>query len=94
MPGSLESAEFPRLDALRVLTLESTTTGTWSIPMEFVAPSLPISLPCLEISNVNALIEGARMAQASGLDAALTALAYLQEVNLTIYCTESGMWVK
>ncbi|KAF8157530.1 hypothetical protein K438DRAFT_2074062 [Mycena galopus ATCC 62051] len=88
----LESAEFPRFGALRVLTLESTTTGAWSIPMDLVAPSLPTSLPRLEVLNVNPLIKGSKMAQAPALDVALTALAFLREVNLSIYCTASAMW--
>ncbi|KAJ6593408.1 hypothetical protein B0H19DRAFT_19776 [Mycena capillaripes] len=88
----LEAAEFPRLGALRVLTLESTTTETWSIPMEFVAPSLPTSLPRLEVLNVNTLLgRSTRMAQAPALNTALTALASLREVNLTICCTASAM---
>jgi hypothetical protein len=91
MSGDIESAEFPRLGALRVLTLENTATGAWSIPMEFIAPSLPTSLPRLEVLNVNALIQGTRMAQATPvLDAALTALAFLREVNITIYSTAWG----
>jgi hypothetical protein len=90
MSGGLESAEFPCLGALRVLTLKSITTSTWSIPMEFVAPSLPTSLPRLEDLNVITLRAGTRMAQAPALDAALTTLASLREVNLTIYWTVSA----
>ncbi|KAF7377978.1 hypothetical protein MSAN_00221700 [Mycena sanguinolenta] len=86
MPWGLDmdSAEFPRLGALRVLTLKITTTGAWAISMELVAPSLPTSVPRLEVLNVDALMDGRRMAQAPALDAALTALAFLREVNLTI----------
>ncbi|KAJ7855750.1 hypothetical protein B0H14DRAFT_2754344 [Mycena olivaceomarginata] len=83
------ASEFPCLGALRVLTLEG-TTSTWSIPMEFVAPSLPTSLPHLEVLNVNTLLGGTRMAQAPALNAALTALASLREVNLAIYSAIGG----
>ncbi|KAJ7786795.1 hypothetical protein B0H14DRAFT_2957141 [Mycena olivaceomarginata] len=87
--GISRAAEFPCLGALRVLTLEG-TTSTWSIPMEFVAPSLPTSLPHLEVLNVNTLLGGTRMAQAPALNAALTALASLREVNLAIYSAIGG----
>ncbi|KAJ7288201.1 hypothetical protein C8J57DRAFT_1641517 [Mycena rebaudengoi] len=91
MAWEIESAEFPRLGALRVLTLQDIATGAWSGPMEYIAPSLPTSLPRLEVLNINALIQGTRMVQpAPALDAALTALAFLREVNITIYSTVWG----
>ncbi|KAF7367583.1 hypothetical protein MSAN_00821600 [Mycena sanguinolenta] len=92
MPWGLGSAVFPCLGVLKVLTLKNTPTRGWSIPMEIVAPSLPTSLPRLEVLNVNTSIDGGRMGRAPALDAALTALAFLREVNLTIDGTVSAMW--
>ncbi|KAJ6510982.1 hypothetical protein C8R45DRAFT_965794 [Mycena sanguinolenta] len=87
----LESAEFPRLGALTVLTLATTSTDAWAIWIEPVAPSFPTSLPRLEVLNVNnTLTKGGLMAQAPALDAALTALAFLREVNITIPCASAS----
>ncbi|KAF8210940.1 hypothetical protein K438DRAFT_2046937 [Mycena galopus ATCC 62051] len=87
---SLEPAKFPHLGALIVLALKSTTTGAWAILMGLVAPSLPTSLPRLEVLKVETWNDHT-MAQAPALDAALTGLAFLRAVNLTIYSTASAM---
>ncbi|KAF8210952.1 hypothetical protein K438DRAFT_1959162 [Mycena galopus ATCC 62051] len=92
MEWGLESAEFSRVGALRVLTLKSSTTSAWAIPMELVAPSLPMSLPRLEVLNIETQSGQDRgMPQAPALDAVLTGLAFLWTVNLTIYSAASAM---
>ncbi|KAJ6510984.1 hypothetical protein C8R45DRAFT_1207765 [Mycena sanguinolenta] len=90
-----ESAEFPHLGALRVLTLTTTGSDAWATSMEIFAPLLPASLPRLEVLNVSAIFplykDKDSMPPTPALDAALTALAFLREVNITIPRTAPAM---
>ncbi|KAJ6532862.1 hypothetical protein DFH09DRAFT_1284506 [Mycena vulgaris] len=75
------SPEFPRLGALRVLTM-LTCMSNWPPELAFIAASLPKSLPLLKVLNLNAAYRPLpfRAEYRPDIDSALAELGCLQEI--------------
>ncbi|KAJ7462148.1 hypothetical protein FB451DRAFT_1267942 [Mycena latifolia] len=86
--GDIESPEFPRLGALRVLTLANLKRVVDWAALQFCAASLPDSLPALEVLNLDVYVIGDDAPKQETfcpeVDAALAALASLREINCVV----------
>jgi hypothetical protein len=71
-----------------------TNTATWPKHVEWIAASLPTSLPILQILNLDASIEGDlnNKSVCATVDASLTALACLREINVVICDRYAKPW--